>query len=194
VWVLVPAMLGSLGAFVGGASFELLSYFRFPVGFPRGGLTPVQGIPGLPQFDTAPAPYFLFLLVPVVSTVLGGWWSARKVSARSRGEGAAVGALAGVVFAVAVTLLIVLSSVGIGFSGSIAGFVQNQRGHLGPNFMTGALLALVWGVVGGALGGMLAGWRRARPEAAPVDTGFGGLAPSPESPPAEQPRTGPEAP
>jgi hypothetical protein len=186
VWVLVPAMLGSLGAFVGGASFELLSYFRFPVGFPRGGLTPVQGIPGLPQFDTAPAPYFLFLLVPVVSTVLGGWWSARKASARSRGEGAAMGALAGVVFAVAVTLLIVLSSVGVGFSGSIAGLVQNQRGHLGPNFMTGALLALVWGLAGGAVGGLLG----ARPEAATAvaaaQTGFEGPAPPPPPPPAER--------
>ena len=187
VWVLIPAMLGSVGAFVGGASFQLVSYWRFPsgVGDTGGGAFP---IPGLPQFDTAPAPFFLFLLVPLVATILGGWWAARRASASSRGEGAAVGALAGVVFAIAVTVLIVLSSVGLGLSGSFAGFVQNQRGHVGPPFLTGALLSLVWGAAGGALGGLLGARRAAARAVAPADTGFEGPAPAPP-PPAPPPET-----
>jgi hypothetical protein len=189
VWVLVPAMLGNVGAFVGGASFQLLSYFRFPVGFGETGTTPLTPIPGLPQFDTAPAPYFLFLLVPLVATILGGWWAARRVPARSRGDGAAVGALAGVVFAAAVTALIVLSSIGVGFSGSFAGFVQSQRGHVGPPFLFGALLAVVWGVAGGALGGLLGARTAGAPPPVPADTGFEGPSPPPppETPPLEEP-------
>ena len=171
VWVLVPAMLGSVGFFLGGASFEVLSYFRFPRGLGETGPSPFP-VPGLPRFGTAPAPYFLFLLVPVVATVLGGWWAARRAAVRTRGEGTAVGAVAGVVFAVAVTLFIVLSSIGLGLSGGFGGFVQNQRGHVGPSLLEGALLALVWGVAGGAVGGILGGPRAAVAPAAPGETGF----------------------
>jgi hypothetical protein len=178
VWVLVPAMLGNVGFSIAGFSLEFLSYFRFPTGF--GGTeapSPLAPIPGLPQFDTAPAPYFLFLLVPLVATLLGGWWAARRAPVPSAGQGAATGALAGVVFAAAVTALIVLSSIGIGFSGGVGGFVQTGRGHVGPPFLTGALLALVWGAGGGALGGLLGGRRSAAKVTAPI--GFEGPAPPP---------------
>jgi hypothetical protein len=180
-WVLVPAMGGSLGFFIAGASFEVLSYSRFPTGFGEGP-TPFAPLPGLPQFDTAPAPYFLFLLVPLVATLLGGWWAARRAPVRSPGQGAATGALAGVVFAAAVTGLIVLASIGIGFSGGVGGFVQTGRGHVGPPLLLGALLAVVWGVGGGALGGLLGG-RRERPATAPGAMGFEG--PPLATPPGE---------
>jgi hypothetical protein len=172
VWVLIPAMGGNVGFSVAGASFEFLSYTQFPTGSiaaqEPSALVP---IPGLPQFDTAPAPYFLFLLVPLVAALLGGWWAARRAPARSPGDGAAVGALAGVVFAAALTLLVVLASIGIGFSGGVAGFVQTGRGHVGPPFLLGALLALVWGAVFGAVGGLLGG-RRAVPTPAGAPSGF----------------------
>ncbi|HEV8681151.1 MAG TPA: DUF6350 family protein [Actinomycetota bacterium] len=178
VWVLVPAMGGNVGFSIAGFSLEVLSYARFPMGF---GVTeppsPLAPIPGLPQFDTAPAPYFLFLLVPVVATVLGGWWAGRRAPVRSASEGAAAGALAGAVFAAAVTALTVLSSIGLGFSGGVGGFVQTGRGHVGPPFLTGALLALVWGALGGALGGLLGGRRAAATASAPL--GFEGPAPVP---------------
>jgi len=201
VWVLIPAMGGSVGFFIGGASFQVLSYSRFPTGFGEAGApSPLAPIPGLPEFDTAPAAYFLFLLVPLAATILGGWWAARRAPVRSAGQGAATGALAGVVFAVAVTVLILLSSLGIGISGGFGGFVPNQRGHVGAPFLTGALLALVWGVAGGALGGLLGGRRAAAPTMAPADTGFPGPLPPagpatpPAMPPAEElpPGEGPE--
>lgn len=194
VWVLVAAMGGNVGVSIAGASFEVLSYSRFPTGI-SATQDPSQlvPIPGLPQFDTAPAPYFLLLLVPLAATLLGGWWTARRAPARSRGDGAAVGALAGVVFAVALTLLVVLASIGIGFSGGVAGFVQTGRGHVGPPLLLGTLLALVWGTIGGALGGLI-GSRgavpvtTARAPAPPGMTGFEGPPPAePPEPPGEVP-------
>ncbi|HEV8572964.1 MAG TPA: DUF6350 family protein [Actinomycetota bacterium] len=176
VWVLIPAMGSSLGFFIAGASFKLLSYTQFPTGFGDiEGPSPFAPFPGLPQFDTAPPPYFLFLLVPVVATVLGGWWAARRMPARSAGQGAAAGALAGVVFGAAVTAVIVLSSIGLGFSGGVGGFVQTGRGHAGPPLLEGALLALLWGTGGGALGGLLGGRRPAPAKA----VGFEGPPPVP---------------
>jgi hypothetical protein len=178
IWVLVPAMGGSVGFDLAGFSYHFLSYANFPSA--RGGEVPVApGIPGLPQLDTAPAPYFLFLLVPLVATLLGGWWAARRAPARSKGEGAAVGALAGAVFAAALLLLIVLASLGLRFSAGVAGFAQTGRGHVGPPSLLGFLLALVWGASGGALGGLLGGRRAAATVSAPL--GFEGPAPIPST-------------
>ncbi|MGH2682610.1 MAG: cell division protein PerM [Actinomycetota bacterium] len=179
VWVLVPAMGGSMGFDLAGFSFQFLSYGRFPTGatqIPQTA-TPVP-IPGLPQLETAPAAYFLFLLVPLAATILGGWWAARRAPARSPGDGAAVGAMTGVVFAAAITLLVVLASIGIGFSAGIQALAQSGRGHIGPPILLGALLSLVWGVGGGALGGLLGG-RRPSPVAAPSTLGFEGASPAP---------------
>jgi hypothetical protein len=64
-----------------------------------------------------------------------------------------VGAGAGVAFAVFVGVAAALSSLTIGYG---AAFGQGSRAGwvaVGPSVLGGALLALAWGVVGGAIGG-----------------------------------------
>lgn len=187
VLVLVPAMWGTVGFFGMGTSLPLLSYTSFPRG--------IQQVPGpgpapiptpLPELGTAPAGYFLFLLVPLVATVAGGWWTARRSGAGTGPEGAVAGAAAGVVYALAVLLLAVLAGVGFRFSFSIAGFGQSGTGYLGAGLLGGTLLALLWGVAGGAIGGALAG-RGAAPAPAPAEAAAGMW--GPPSPP-EPARTG----
>jgi hypothetical protein len=159
--VLVPAMGGALG-FAGSAtgvqvSCTLLSYTKFPSGSAQpagGGLFDVCS--ALPiRFETAPIGYFLFLLVPLIATILGARRAARRAEARSTGHGAAIGAASGVVFAAIVFLLIVLAGISIRGSGEIAGVGGSQSFVLGPTFVTGLVFALAWGVAGGALGGAL---------------------------------------
>jgi hypothetical protein len=48
----------------------------------------------------------------------------------------------------------------------VAGFHTGGSGYLGPNALVGGLLALIWGVAGGALGGLIYG--RSLPAVAPV--------------------------
>jgi hypothetical protein len=197
IWVLVPALGGSVGFDLAGFSYQFLSYTRFPTGVIGQVTDPAAPIPGLPQLDTAPAPYFLLLLVPLVATVLGGWWAARRAPTRSGADGAATGALAGVIFAIAVGALIVLASIALRFRGDLAGVVQTGSGHVGPPFLLGTLLALVWGVAGGAVGGLLGG-RRAAPAAPGEAMGFEGVPPAPpgdtEALPPAAPVPPPEAP
>lgn len=170
VWVLVAAMGGSVVVDFAGFSYRILSYTQFPTGLERGApeAAPLFGqLPGIPDVDTAPLPYFLFLLVPLLATLLGGWWAARKARSGSPGDGMAVGAGAGVVHALALTALLVMASFTLTLSGGLGPFIQTGRGHVGPPLLTGALLALVWGVAGGALGGFLAGRRAGRRAPAP---------------------------
>src|SRR5439155_18771797 len=103
----------------------------------------------------APAAYYLFLLVPAAAVVLGGMKAAKRASAVSRPEAATAGALAGVGFAILAAGLAVLSSVSLKASGSGLGTIgaQSVKATVGAELVTAALLALLWGVVGGALGG-----------------------------------------
>jgi hypothetical protein len=162
--VLVPAMGGALG-FSGSASgvqlsCALLSYTKFP----SGGAQPPEGgalfdvCSSLPiRFETAPIGYFLFLLVPLVATVLAARGAARRAEARSSTEGAAIGAASGVAFAAVIFLLILLAGISVKASGEIAGVGGSQSVVIGPTLVTGLLFALAWGVAGGALGGALGG-------------------------------------
>src|SRR5206468_5919587 len=106
MWVLVPAMGGCDGIYGGAgpvsAKIDLLCYRHFPK--PEG-TTPIR--PGgvfrrelgsfrLPfGFGTAPAPYFLFLLVPAIAVLWGGAVAARRSGPSDGREGAAAGALSG---------------------------------------------------------------------------------------------------
>jgi hypothetical protein len=195
MWVLVPSMGGSLNLSIAGSNVELLSYSHFPehlslTGGPTSGFgTPIPSVQG----GTAPAGYFLFLLVPLLSVLIGGRSGAARGSVRARPEAAMVGALAGVVFAVLVALVALISTIGLAVSVDVAGFHTGGSGYVGPNALVGGLLALVWGAAGGALGGLFYG--RSLPAVAPaadVPAGSGFEAgtvamPPPPAPPAGSP-------
>src|SRR5205085_9976205 len=95
MWVLIPAMGGSVNLSIAGTNVELLSYSHFPQHFSlTGGATSGFGTP-TPQVQggTAPAGYFLFLLVPLLSVLIGGRAAAARGGARARPEAAMLGAL-----------------------------------------------------------------------------------------------------
>ncbi len=107
-----------------------------------------------------PPAYFLFLLVPALATALGG----RAAAARARLSGRAampVGAAAGVPFAILVFAGSVLASVTIAYGST---FVEGSGGsiRIGPEPFGATVLALMWGVAGGAIGAASAGWPRSR--------------------------------
>jgi hypothetical protein len=142
---------------------------------------------GIPSLPAAPGGYLLFLVVPAVATVMGGLAAARRAGAPDRRIGAAVGGLAGVVFAVFLSGVGLLSTLSVRFSGHAqAAGSASIRVRLGPDLLIGTLVALAWGLVGGAIGGMI------RPGAPPVSpspiavdvTNYGfGADPVPEPPP-----------
>jgi hypothetical protein len=105
-------------------------------------------------FGNAPPGYLAFLLVPAIATIVGGRW-AGSASERSASGSAAVGAAAGVVFAVVMLGAIVVSSITLSYG--TASEAVGRSGHLwiGPDPVTGTLVALTWGVAGGALGGAM---------------------------------------
>jgi hypothetical protein len=157
MWVLVPAMGGCDGLSGGAVSATFLCYSKVPttVSVTPGGLTSDTPVVQA-DFAKAPSGYLLFLLVPALSVVLGGRYAARK-RARLKWEAVGVGAASGVVFAVLVTLGSWLASVSAGFSSPVAGIPANASVLIGPALGAAGLLALAWGVVGGALGGWLGG-------------------------------------
>jgi hypothetical protein len=157
MWLLAPAMGGCDGLSGGGVSATFLCYSKVPttVSVTPGGLnadTPVVRA----EFEKAPSSYLLFLLIPLMSVVLGGRYAARK-RARIKGEAIAMGAASGVAFAVLVALGSWLASISVGLSSPAGGIPANASVVIGPAVGTAGLLALAWGVVGGALGGWLGG-------------------------------------
>jgi hypothetical protein len=160
VWLLVPAMGGCVEASGSGVyqTYCFVGYGGY-VGHPLGGAPTPSGYPAL---GTAPPAFYLFALIPLVAVVLGGAIAARLGGARSRGEAATVGALAGVVFGFILLLAVVLASVVARFNGPLS-LVSSGTWHFGPNPSTSFQLGLIWGAAGGALGGGLAG--RTRPGA-----------------------------
>ncbi|HEY3209586.1 MAG TPA: DUF6350 family protein [Actinomycetota bacterium] len=153
-WVLFPAM-GSCVAVTGPLSICFLSYAHFPRD--AGARIATTSNPAALSLPSAPVGYFLFLLVPVVAVLLGGMAAARKGRATTRNDAAVLGALAGVVFAVLSLLTIFLASITVRITGNIVAFAANGSFRIGPELTSGVLLALVWGVVGGALGGLWEG-------------------------------------
>jgi hypothetical protein len=159
-WTLVPAA-GGCDVVRGSDAVDLLCYRRFPE---LGGEAIELLDPGAPPptstFGSAPAGYLLFLLVPVSATVLGGRYAARRRAVAGR-SGAAVGALAGVAFAVILGATALLAGVSLVYGATVG--EQGGGGSLwiGPHVPTAMLAGLVWGVLGGALGGATAGVRSA---------------------------------
>jgi hypothetical protein len=125
---LAPAMGSSLVLKATGTSFglqptfelTLMSLLNYPRGINEDVLSGIgQGAGGIPGFPTgslidhqiAPAYYWAFLLVPLIAMLLGGRAAAQRASADTPAEGAAAGALAGIVFAGAAVALIVASGI-----------------------------------------------------------------------------------
>ena len=108
------------------------------------------------DFAKAPSGYFLFLLVPALSVVLGGRYAAKR-RAQLRWEAVGMGAASGVVFAALVAVGSWLASVSAGLSSPIGGLPANASVLIGPGVLAAGLLALAWGVVGGVIGAWLEG-------------------------------------
>ena len=157
VWVLAPAMGGSTQVVVSsaepfpstltlsGIDEGALGLFLDPTGELSGGGRIALG-----------GGFYLFLLVPLIATVIGG----RRVAAASRdaGERLLLGVGSGVVFGVlmAVAALFSASALPLPLLGQYAVLPMSIRATMPST----ALLALAWGVAGGALGALSGGWPR----------------------------------
>jgi hypothetical protein len=148
IWTFVPAA-GACDVARGSERTDFLCYGRFPLEMSSGGVA----------FGSAPPGYLAFLLVPAIATIAGGRW-AGSVPERSGAAAAALGAAAGAVFALVVLGAIVGSSITLSY-GADADAV-GRGGHLwiGPDPVTGTVVALAWGVIGGSLGAATSGFRR----------------------------------
>jgi hypothetical protein len=152
IWAFVPAA-GACDVIRGSERSDVLCYGRFPSFVSAGEVA----------FGKAPPGYLAFLLVPAIATIVGGRWTG-SVSGRSGAAPAAVGAAAGVVFAVVMLFAIVASSITLTYGADTD--AARRGGHLwiGPDPVTGTLVALAWGVIGGAIGGATSGLRGLRRE------------------------------
>jgi hypothetical protein len=163
--VVVPAM-GGCDVVRGSVDARVLCYGRFParVGTTETPLSAAGTIRlpvGRTTFGPAPPPYVLFLLVPGVASVLGGARAAR--GARDRREALGRAAAAGAVFAIAIAVLALASTVTVSYRSAIGRDVTSGWIAAGPEVAVGGALALAWGVGGGIAGALLATWRdRAR--------------------------------
>ena len=156
MWVLVPAMGGCDGLSGGGVSATFMCYSKFPTAVRVSPADLNSDAPAVrADFATVPSGYYLFLLIPALSVIFGGRYAARK-RARLKWEAVGMGAASGVVFAVLVAVGSWLASVSAGLSSPTAG-LPNASVLIGPGAWAAGLLALAWGVVGGALGGWLGG-------------------------------------
>jgi hypothetical protein len=70
-----------------------------------------------------------------------------------------VGAAAGAVFAVVMLGAIVASSITVSYGADPDAVGRGGHLWLGPDPVTGTLVALAWGVIGGSLGGATSGFR-----------------------------------
>ena len=167
-WVLFPAMGSCLevsgGVFGFGGSFCFLSYSQFPSARAVAGLQGAsQNLPSPPAYD------FLFILAPLVAVLVGGAIAARRSGSGSKQEALGVGALAGLAFALLALASAVLANITARISGlgqAFPGAPATIHARIGPALASTFLLALLWGVVGGAIGAF---WEARRlPLAPPV--------------------------
>jgi hypothetical protein len=161
IWTFVPAA-GACDVVRGNERSDVVCYGRFPS---------LAMSSGEVAFGNAPPGYLAFLLVPAIATIVGGRWagseSERSESERSESS-AALGAAAGVVFAVVMLGAIVISSITISYGADPEAVGRGGHVWIGPDPVTGSLVALAWGVIGGSLGGATSGFRRSRRERIPA--------------------------
>jgi hypothetical protein len=151
IWTFVPAA-GACDVIRGSERSDLLCYGRFPR---------FDVSSGEVLFENAAPGYLAFLLVPVIAAIAGGRW-AGSVSEGSGAAPAVLGAAAGVVFAVVMFGTIVASSITLTYGAGPDAVGRGGHLWIGPDPVTGTLVALAWGVIGGALGGATSGFRGLR--------------------------------
>ncbi|HJP67197.1 MAG TPA: DUF6350 family protein [Actinomycetota bacterium] len=155
-WILFPAM-GACTGVEGAFRACLLSYGRFPG---EGLAIPGPPFPAGPvELTTAPPGYYAFLVVPVVAVLVGGAFAARRGAASTRVEAAALGAGAGVVFAAMSLVVILAARATLSAGGGQTAFFGAAGLAMGPLLQSSALVAVGWGLAGGAVGGLLASAR-----------------------------------
>lgn len=186
-FILFPAMIPTCltaSAHVVGPSFSfcVLSWTQFPREVEGAG---AQAIPtgALPN---PPLGYYLFVLAPLLAVVLGGILAARRGKAETRQEAVGLGAAAGFLFGLGALLVIVLSALSAHGTVTAAQAAQTQSFEaslrFGPDLFPGFLIAMAWGVIGGAIGGLIEG--RSRPTSAvPAGPAWEPTAPAPPVPP-----------
>jgi hypothetical protein len=162
-FVLAPSMGGCTELSGPRASIPLLCPGRLPKLDPPDVLDDIARVDeAQPAGGTAdrpmPAGYWMFVLVPAVATFSGG----RSAGGSGARESLVRGAGAGVVFAVLVGVGSWLASAELSLHG--AETLGTTALTLGPRPLPTALLALAWGVVGGALGA----WTRRQDDGTPV--------------------------
>jgi hypothetical protein len=163
--VLAPSMLGCTGFRGAGTWLPLLCAGRLPAFGPLGWRAAVAVVlsevssAGAGRVPTGPmaAGYALFLFVPIASCLYGGWWVRSRIDSKSSRTVGTAGAVA--VFAAAAVFagLVYVGSWAAGISEVSAIGRTRSAVTLGPRPVPTALLALAWGVVGGAAGALL--WR-----------------------------------
>ncbi|HEX2088613.1 MAG TPA: DUF6350 family protein [Actinomycetota bacterium] len=159
---MVPTCLTASAQVVGPSfSFCVLSWTQFPREVEGAG---AQAIPtgALPN---PPIGYYLFILAPLLAVILGGMLAARRGRAQRRQEAIGLGAAAGFVFGLAALVVIILSALSAHGTVTAAQAAQTQsfRASLrfGPDVFPGFLIAMAWGLIGGAVGGLIEGRRQA---------------------------------
>ncbi len=147
LWILAPSMGGSTHVSFAGADRNVVSIDRVDLGS-----VPRYVIGGRAAGSSVPlgGGFYLFLLVPAVATVLGGR-AAGDASSRWPRRGAR-GAAAGVVFAALVAAAAWGSAITVPIPA--VGWAPASIEVAMPSTV---VLALAWGVVGGALGGLSSG-------------------------------------
>jgi hypothetical protein len=172
-WALTPAMGGCTGVYPNdGAPEPFVCYGRFPREAPivvEGRFPPPPSMWLRPSVwvrsGDAPVAYLLFLIAPGAAALMGGW---RAASTAGDADGSApravaLGAGAGVVFS---ALLAVTSWAGsISAWGSLTVGIATDEGavRIGPDLRAAILLALAWGISGGAIGAVVRALRAEAP-------------------------------
>jgi hypothetical protein len=144
-------MGGCDGVYGEGIRLDAICLDRFPREFSLDLFTPESG--PRPGIVDAPRAFLILLLAPAAATTLGGAAAGRGGGGRSGPKRAVLGAAAGVVFAVLVAVAATLAGIRVSgelFRGASAGSVV-----YGPHPLRAGLLALGWGVLGGAIGALL---------------------------------------
>lgn len=160
--IAAAAMGGSINIAALGDSCAVISFFQFPHGIAE----PTPGASCPLPFALGPAPfqYFLFVLVPLAATIAGGWLAAQRSGASEMEDGAIAGATIALPYALWLWALALVARVGYA---AVAGIPFEVRAWIGPGLLSTVLIALVWGVAGGAIGGALGARNASGPGTSP---------------------------